>query len=123
MRVLVCGSREFRNGNMLYQVLNDIRRYINEILEDEITIIEGTCRGADRIAGEWAGEKGIDCLEFPAQWDKYGRRAGYLRNQQMLDEGHPDLVVAFQLPGSRGTAMMVDLALKAGVETIVIHCS
>lgn len=54
--------------------------------------------------------------EFPADWDKYGKRAGYLRNVQMLDEGKPDLVVAF--PGGKGTAMMVKLAKERGVRVI-----
>jgi hypothetical protein len=77
-------------------------------------IIHGGARGADSMAGEFANETGIEEIVFPADWKMYGRRAGPIRNQQMLDEGKPDLVVAF--PGGRGTADMVGRARTAGIE-------
>lgn len=83
--------------------------------DDEITIIHGCANGVDTIAGGWAkGYYNIE--EYPAQWDKYGKSAGFIRNKQMLEEGKPDIVIAF--PGGKGTKMMVDLAKKAGVEVI-----
>ena len=77
-------------------------------------MICGMARGADMMAYQWAQRHGITVHEFPADWDKHGRSAGYIRNKKMLDEGKPDLIVAF--PGGKGTKMMVDLAEKAGIE-------
>ena len=80
------------------------------------TVIEGDARGADRMAGEWAQCHGVQNLKFRAEWEKLGRKAGPIRNQLMLDEGRPDLVVAF--PGGRGTADMVRRARAAGIDVI-----
>jgi len=70
------------------------------------------------MAGDWAVERGVECLQYPADWEKLGRAAGPIRNEQMLREGKPDLVVAF--PGARGTAHMVRIAREAGVRVIEI---
>jgi hypothetical protein len=66
-------------------------------------VIHGGANGADYIAGRWAQDTGgIPVEEFPADWNRHGNSAGPIRNQEMLDKGKPDLVVAF--PGGRGTA-------------------
>lgn len=75
-------------------------------------------RGVDEAAIDWAVVNWCVFQEFPPDWDKYGNAAGPIRNQQMLDEGKPDLVVAF--PGGRGTADMVNKARKAGIEVIEV---
>lgn len=69
----------------------------------------------------WARERGIPVEHYPADWDQFQKRAGYIRNQQMLDEGKPHLVVAFHsnLQDSKGTRNMVEIARKAGVDTHV----
>ncbi len=77
-------------------------------------LIQGGARGADYFAWEWANERGVMCGSYPADWDAHGKRAGPIRNQQMIDEGKPDGVVAF--PGGRGTKDMVDRAEKAGLK-------
>lgn len=114
MRVLVCGSRDYTNRLLITERLC--------ALQDDgyDTLIEGEARGADIIAKQAGEALGMIILPFPANWDKYGKRAGYIRNQQMLDEGHPDLVVAFYTgpTKSRGTQMMVSLASNAGVPII-----
>jgi hypothetical protein len=73
-------------------------------------------KGADKMAREFAEWKGIPVKTFAAEWGKYGRLAGPRRNQQMLDEGKPDLVVAFA--GGAGTANMIALAKAAGVRVL-----
>jgi hypothetical protein len=78
-----------------------------------VVLIEGDARGADRIAGEGADLRGVEHVKFPADWEKLGRKAGPIRNEQMLRAGKADLVVAF--PGARGTAHMVRIAREAGV--------
>lgn len=68
--------------------------------------------GADSLAGQWARERGVQEVACPANWDKYGRRAGALRNRAMADLG-PDKVIAF--PGGIGTNMMVEMAEEYGI--------
>ena len=102
-KVLVCGGRDFTDQELLFKTLDDV---------NPTTIVHGAARGADTIAGDYAKRHQIPCEVFPAQWNRYGKRAGYLRNQQMLDEGKPDLVVAF--PGGPGTRMMVKIAREQG---------
>lgn len=112
MRVLVCGWRDYADKQYLWSVLDGFG-------PPEITeVISGMARGADSFAAEWAERFGFPLHKFPADWDKHGRAAGPIRNQQMLDEGKPDLVLAF--PGGRGTADMISRARKAGVEVRVV---
>lgn len=83
-----------------------------------VIIISGMAKGADSLAIDWAVVNWLRWEEYPADWETHGKAAGLIRNQQMLDEGKPDLVVAF--PGGRGTADMIRRAEKAGVEVIKI---
>lgn len=120
MRVLVCGWTEFDDWDLLNSVLT--RLYTRAPIVDgkvDFTIIEGGAKGADFLARVWAKFLHIPYIEFPADWKKYGKAAGPIRNQQQLDEGKPDIVVAF--PGDRGTADMVRRAKKAGVEVIEVE--
>lgn len=76
-------------------------------------VIHGGARGADTHAGWAATAVDIPVAVYPADWATHGRRAGPIRNAQMLAEGRPDAVLAF--PGGRGTADMVRQARAAGV--------
>lgn len=107
-RVIVCGGRNFTDAALVETVLS-------EALGATDVVVHGAARGADRLAGAWARRHGHRVEEFAAEWDRYGKRAGYLRNRAMLAAG-ADLVIAF--PGGRGTAMMIDLARAAGVAVI-----
>lgn len=112
MRVLVCGSRDFTDYNLLKETL-DAYSNITEI-------IHGAAHGADTLGGRYGREIGVDVTPFPAYWNTYGKGAGPLRNTRMLTEGKPDIVVAFKRPGSRGTENMIDQVRKAGVEVVVV---
>lgn len=81
--------------------------------EDGTVIIQGGAKGADAAAHDWAVCNWVPMEEYPADWGKHGKRAGYIRNVEMLEKGKPDLVLAF--PGGKGTEMMVKLAVAAGV--------
>jgi hypothetical protein len=87
-----------------------------------IAIIEGNARGADTMAGVYATTWGLGLEVYPANWKKYNKAAGPIRNQQMLDEGKPDLVLAFHdnIDKSKGTKDMVARAEKAGIEVRII---
>lgn len=107
MRILVCGGTEFDDWAKLAEVLHPL-------LTPHCVVIEGGAKGADFLARVYAKWCNIPFEEYPAEWKKYGRAAGGIRNQRMLDEGRPDLVVAF--PGGTGTANMVRRAKRAGVK-------
>lgn len=118
LTVLVCGGRDFTNSTLLYETLDHLHR-----LSGIARIVEGGQRtlergkivgGADYFATCWALSRRVPSTIMQAEWTKYGPAAGPIRNQRMLDETHPDLVVAF--PGGRGTADMVAKAKAAGVE-------
>lgn len=113
MNVLVCGQRKYINFKKIYEVLNEIESHCRQSGED-LFIIEGEASGADNIAKEWTKKNlGEDyLLKFPANWKKYGRAAGAIRNKQMLNEGKPDLVLAFynDKKESKGTVNMVHIA-------------
>lgn len=112
MKVLVCGGRDYDNWRELHQELN---HFTGHTLP---TIIQGGAKGADFLAKVYAKFYGLECVEFPADWKKYGNKAGPIRNQQMLDEAKPDLVIAF--PGGTGTADMISRAKNQGFEVIEI---
>lgn len=110
-KVLVCGGRDFAEAAWLSDVLTDVWR--RDAGWGDLVVIEGGARGADSLARHWAMRNGRGTQGFRADWS-LGKRAGPLRNQRMLDEAQPDLVIAF--PGGRGTADMVRRARAAGVE-------
>lgn len=112
MRVLVCGSRHFQNEELMEDVLKEYP--ITEI-------IHGGARGADTLSGDYGRESNVPVRVWPADWDTHGRRAGPIRNYQMLKEGQPDLVVAFLAPDSRGTKHMIEIAEKAGVPVRIVN--
>jgi len=112
-RVLVCGDRDWKARSLIH-------RYLAYMKID--VVIEGECRGADRLGKYVAKELGIIVLPFPAKWAEYGRAAGPKRNQQMLDEGKPTLVLAFHddIHSSKGTKDMIKRANKAGIPVWLI---
>jgi hypothetical protein len=113
MRVLVCGGRDFRDRDWLYAVLTKIHT-----AQGIDTIIHGGARGADTLAGMFAKDFGFNIQIYPADWKRHGRSAGPIRNNTMLIEGKPNLVVAF--PGGHGTANMIKQAQVVGVRTMVV---
>lgn len=114
MRVLVCGGRAYEEREHLFVTLDRLHRARGITL-----VIAGGARGADTLAEEWAKDRSVPHQIFHAEWDTLGRPAGPIRNQRMLDEGKPDLVVAF--PGGKGTADMVRRAYEAGVRVMEVE--
>jgi len=108
-RVLVCGQRDYLNYEKVYNYL--------ATFPPGTIVIHGNAPGADTFADQAAKDLNFEVLVFPAQWAKYGRAAGPVRNRQMLVEGHPDVVAAFYAKGgrrySKGTNNMVTQAEKA----------
>lgn len=146
-RILVCGGRDYgvapkysatreefnrleeqavKQREKLFSTLDDLCLKKGWTLQPDkegnwlpnVFVIAGRARGADSLAIDWAVTNWCNFQEFPADWYRYGKSAGYIRNKQMLDEGRPDIVVAF--PGGKGTAMMSRLAVEAGVEVLEV---
>ena len=112
VKVLVCGGRNYNNREKVFDTLNNLA-------EEGITvgeIIEGGARGADRIGREWALENGIKVTTVEADWNQFGKSAGYIRNNEMV-KLKPDIVVAFK--GGKGTANMVKISEKENVPVII----
>ena len=110
-RVLICGSRNWPEPLT-------IKRRVLALAENTI-IIAGKASGADRIAARFARARGMEVIELPAQWQRHGKRAGYLRNVEMLEMG-PKLVIAFQHNGSRGTQHTINEARKRKIPVEVV---
>jgi hypothetical protein len=109
MKVLVCGGRSYSDMTTVDYELTCL---------DPDEIITGGANGADEMARRWAARNGVPCRIFEADWNQHGKAAGPIRNQQMLDEGIPDVVIAF--PGGRGTADMLKRAKSGGFRVIEI---
>lgn len=128
MRILVCGDRNWTDGFLIASKLRSLHNEIalgtgelNLPLSDFV-VIDGAARGADSLGHQAAMNLGMDTMRFRADWERYGRAAGPIRNQQMLTEGKPDLVLAFHddIENSKGTKDMVARARKAGVPVEII---
>lgn len=114
MKVAVVGSRSFADSTYMHDkltgILWDIVDHWGNDLPLDITIISGGARGADSLAEQWAKKWGYETNIFPAEWDKYGKSAGYKRNELIVQEC--DILVAFWDGESRGTKHSMDLAVK-----------
>lgn len=140
-RVLVCGSRTFTDGLIVNALLDGLWNemtvgYLTTDMKG-MTVIEGGAKGADGLAAWWAqhspmhshnerpDDPPFEWQTYRADWKLHGKAAGPIRNQRMLDEGKPTVVVAFvdkPLAESKGTADMVRRARQAGIPTYVIEC-
>jgi hypothetical protein len=132
MRVLVCGGRSFgvevnvdlpdEDRRRDRQRAANERRFLWETLDtfhvdNGVTaVIHGAQKGADSLARYWAQRKLIEAIPYPAKWKQLGNSAGPIRNKQMIDEGRPDVVIAFA--GGKGTANMITQARASGIRVI-----
>lgn len=105
--ILVTGSRNWKSPNPIEWELR------NEY-EPGAVVHHGGAEGADRVAGAIAERLGFEVAVHPAQWSTYGRRAGFLRNKEMV-ELEPDVVLAFQVNRSKGAQHTIDLAKAKGI--------
>lgn len=118
MRLLICGSRGYTDYDSILRTVNRLSRC--HTIE---CIIQGGARGADKLASKVASNLRIPCEEYPAEWEKFGKAAGYQRNARMLAEGKPDYVLAFNLGSTitRGTGDMVRRAQRVGIPTEIYY--
>jgi len=111
LRIVVTGGRDFYD---YAKVETALAKFGGRPVE----LAHGCARGADSLAERFAATRGWGIRRFPADWHRWGKRAGVLRNQQMIDEFKPDIAVAF--PGGRGTADMVRRLKAANIVTVEV---
>ena len=110
MRTIIAGSRE--NTDFLL-----VKKAIEESGFDITEVVSGTCRGVDQHGEDWAEGHGIPITKFPADWNTYGKKAGYIRNKEMAD--YADALIAVWDGKSKGTKITIDLAHNYGLSVFV----
>lgn len=113
MRVVVFGGRDFHNERLAFKALDILHRKYRFTC-----VIDGMAKGADTLGYRWAKRHGVPTERYPANWAKFGRAAGPIRNRQMIEEGKPQLGVAF--PGGKGTTNMKEQLKRNGIPVQVV---
>ena len=116
-RFIVAGCRSFDN----YQLLSDTMDNFLKIHDYDLEIVSGTCRGADQLGERYASERQLICKRFPANWNRYGKTAGPIRNRQMAE--YANYLVAFW-DGNKirsGTWNMITTATKLKLHVEVVQ--
>jgi len=108
----VVGSRHFTDYERLCHVLDSVHTPIT-------SIVSGGAHGADSLSERYADEHNIPMVIFYPEWDKYGKSAGYRRNQLIV--ARADAMVAFPTRRSIGTWHSIDLARAKGIPVHVVH--
>jgi hypothetical protein len=117
--VIIAGGRDFNDSELLTKACDSV---FDEC--DFMEIVSGGARGADSLAEEYAKISGDKLTVIPADWEKYGRAAGPIRNQEMLDyikEKENPMLIAFWDGKSTGTANMIKIAKDAGIKTRIFN--
>lgn len=114
-RVIIAGSRTFEDYNILKEYMDFLLRDIKT--KEEIEIVSGQARGADALGERYALDRGYIVKQFPADWTRYARRAGIMRNEKMGD--YADALVAFWDGKSRGTKHMIEYAKSKNLKVRV----
>jgi len=113
-KVIIAGGRDFDDYDLVKSKLDNLL-----VNRDPVEIVSGTARGADKLGERYAYKTNLPVARFPANWQLYGKSAGYKRNAQMAD--YADALVAFWDGKSRGTKHMIDLAKSAGLQVRVVN--
>lgn len=118
MKLAIIGSRGFDNWNLLDDTLCDFfRRPDDSFAFNEI--ISGGAKGADKLGAQWAKEVKVKLTEFIPDWEKHGKRAGFLRNEDIVKSS--DFVLAFWDGVSKGTANSLSIAKRLKRPTLIIY--
>lgn len=129
LRIIVAGGRDFKNYDLLSNI---IMKYLEEMDDTgivdnpkQIKFVSGAARGADSLGEQFAYTWGYDVARFVANWDTYGKSAGYRRNAEMAkfasEEGNIGVLIAFWDGKSRGTKHMIDLAKRYALDVHVVN--
>lgn len=116
MNIVIFGTRKFNNYLTLKNIIDNSYFYKHNNIN---CVISGAAKGADTLGEQWAKEKGIEVMRMPAEWDKYGKAAGHIRNKEMAEKA--DCAIGFW-DGSvvhSGTNNMINICEKLKVPMIV----
>lgn len=124
MRVLITGSRDWLDKERIWADLDMIYCSTPSMIDyqmEKLVVVNGAAQGADEMSTLWVKDAMEDGLyvaleRYPAEWNKFGKRAGYIRNAKMI-ETRPDLCLAYIRNDSKGATMCAKLAQAAGIET------
>jgi len=107
VKVIIAGSRDIIHMDIVEYAIRDTEYEITEV-------VSGGARGVDRLGEQWARDRAIPITHFPADWDSFGKAAGTMRNQEMIDYVAPDgALIAVWDEKSRGTADIIERANRA----------
>lgn len=124
MKVLICGSRDYKDVDPILWILYGMTYHSKNLV-----LVEGEAKGADIISREVAEhlnetfpDLNIEVRKYPAEWTKFGKAAGPIRNRQQFDSEQPDVVVGFNdnFEKSKGTRDMLDYAVSRGARTYLV---
>ena len=117
LKLIVAGSRDYNNYKSLENKIIEVRTFYN-LSDTDLCIISGHAVGADKLGELYAVTHDTGLQVYPAEWNKYGRSAGYVRNELMATKA--DACLCFWNKQSRGTKHMIDLAIKHGIDLFVV---
>ena len=134
LKVIIAGSRNFNDYDFLEDKCIEVLKpyidkwYLSGYLSedrDNLEIVSGAARGADILGEKFARKRGLKIKRFPAQWGKYKKSAGFIRNREMAKYASSNndhgVLIAFWDGESRGTNHMIETAKRYGLEVFVIH--
>lgn len=114
MKVIIAGTRDFSDYDLLTQVCDHMLSN-----SKSVEIVSGGARGADLLGERYARERGYQCKIFPADWEKYGKAAGFKRNSEMAN--YAECLIAFWDGTSRGTQHMINMAKKKNLQVKIVE--
>lgn len=116
-KVVIAGSRTFED----YEKLKNVCDYMlsEKTKTHNIVIVSGCAKGADTLGEKYAAERGYEVLKFPADWNSYGKLAGFIRNTEMAKVGNA--CICFWNGKSKGTENMIDNATRLGLKVKVVY--
>lgn len=118
INLMVCGSRSITDKEWIFSQIEAFW-YWNAACYDEVTLIHGGAQGVDLIANEYAEKNGWWIKEFPANWAFYGKKAGFLRNQSMVN--FCDICLILWDGQSKGTQHDIELCQKLKKKYYVVR--
>lgn len=116
-RVIIAGSRTFNDYDLLNIKVNHLLK--DKLKTHKVLIISGGARGADKLGERWALDNDLELKVYPALWNKFYKKAGFIRNQEMADNA--DALIAFSVNHSSGTRDMIYRARRAGLDVSVVR--
>jgi len=112
-KVIIAGGRNFKNYELLCSKCDKLL-----INQTNIEIVSGAARGTDKLGEQYADERGYSVKQFPANWNKFKRAAGFIRNQEMAE--YADALIAFWDGTSKGTKHMIDIATNLKLKIRIV---